>query len=374
MTKLKKYHDLSTFCAAAPLGNGNPMDHVKFDAKTKTLVACDGKVAIVVPVDAQCDAPDALIPKDRIAEAASKDHDLAVHDGKLTLNKKAVVTDGKADVTKFGNVFSVLNAHEPDLLIPLDIDTIGPLLSYAKKNGDGGLYLSVNFEEGTNWQERKINGAIHFMFDMQQQEPTTGDNAVESVQVVGALMPCTLENQQAIHSRLRAAIALANAGMTEKDKAAAARKKAAAKKAAKAKSTDDAATTTKAKRAKAKAAEVEDDEETEVDDVPTPVPAPPKNGKGKAKAANAKPSSNGKAPASTATKPKPKPAKSESNGDGCEIADLLTRARASISRGKLAAAKRALNKAREEVLAGNVDAKYGKSIDELLASILKGRR
>ena len=227
MAKLQKYHDVTMFCSDKPLTSGAPQDHVKYDAKTQTLVACDGKIAIVVPVSGECGASDALIPPAKLKAAAEKQHELAAPDGKLALNKKEVTPNGNAEVSKFGNVFGVMQGHEPDLVIPLSLETLEPLVAYTKQHGTGGIYLCVDHTPGGNWQERKINGAIQFFLDV-----TAGDDATdaEAVQAVGVLMPCVVENMQAIHSRVRAAIALVNAGKSEKEKAAAARKKAAAQK------------------------------------------------------------------------------------------------------------------------------------------------
>jgi hypothetical protein len=354
MAKLQKYHDVTTFCSDKPLETGAPQDHVKYDAKTQSLVACDGKIAIVVPVTGECDAPDALIPKGKIAAAADKQQDLAALDGgKLALNKKEVIPNGNADVTKFGNVFGVMQGHEPDLVIPLSLETLEPLVAYTKQHGTGGIYLCVDHAPGGNWQERQITGAIQFFFDV-----ATDEKDADVAQAVGVLMPCLMENMQAVHSRVRAAIAVANAGKSEKEKAAAARKKAAERKAAKA---ADATPAPANRKQKGQVALAPDDEpDTEV------VAAAPK-GKGQAEGKAVTPSTS----SNTAKATQPKATQPSRSGSGLELADLLTRAQASLSRQKFAAARRFLGTARAEIESGEGDAEMLAKIDALDVRISK---
>jgi hypothetical protein len=353
MTQLHKYHDVTPFCADHPLPSGAPQNHVKYDAKTQTLVASDGKIAIVVPVGGACDAPDGLIPQGRLATAAEKQHTLAALDGKLALNKKEVTPNGNADVGQFGHVFGVLQGQDPDVVIPLSLDTLEPLVAYSKQHGTGGLFLCVNHASGKNWQDRRITGAIQFLFDVQ-----TDDTDAAAVQAVGVLMPCLVENVQAVHSRVRAAIALANAGKSDKEKAAAARKRAAERKAA---CTDDPAQdagTSKpqgqARQKASSATEAATAASSGNPRVPVRLKVVGANGSDQA----AKHSQPPVAPASRI-------------GQTPELADLLTRAQASLSRHKFAAARRFLNSARAEIEAGQGHADLLAEVDKLDLRISK---
>ncbi len=362
MAQLSKFHDVTPMCAKE--ANRYAINHVKFDAKTHTLVATDGKIGIVVPVVGECDAPDSLLPPDALKDAAENRKDLGVLKGKLTIDKKAVeLTDGM-EAANFPNLFSCLNTSEPDLVIPLTLETLEPLVRYTKRHGDGGIYLMVHHKPGSKWQDRAVTTAIQFCFDAKQ-----ADKGAEPVQVVGALMPALLENDDAVHSRIRAALTLVSAGKSAKEKAAEARKKAVSRKAAQAAALEQHAKHAKAGKAKAAAAEEDDEPEVE---------APAKNGKakgkGKGQAAKpaAQPAKNGKAT---------KPAKAEqderpvTNGHGntLPVADLITRAQASLSRQKFAAARRFLNTARTEIEAGNGDDELLKRIDALDVKISKDK-
>lgn len=365
MAKLRKYHDVSGFCSDKPFKSGAPQDHAKFDAQSQSIMACDGKIAIVVPFSEKCDAPDALIPPAKLKTGTDKHHAVAALDGELALNNRPVKPNGSGEVGKFGNVFGVLSSSEPDVLIPLSLETLEPLVEYTRTHGRGGIYLCVSHAPGDDWRERKVTQPIRFFFDVGDSQ-----DEKETTQVVGCLMPCAVDNAEAVHSRLRGAISLINSGKSAKDKAAAARRKAADKKAAAPVAAPKG--NGNGKRRTQPQGVVAEEEVEEI------TPMASTNGKAKAKVGKNDAAKNGKAaPAPTPATPKavaPKKAASNCSSNGTTIGDLLTRARASISRGKLAAAKRTLNKAREMVIAGDADSKFAANIDQLLAEIVKGRK
>lgn len=357
MATLQKYHDVTTFCSDKPLPSGAPQDHVKYDARTKTLVACDGKIGLVVPVPGECTAPDGLITQAKIKTAAEKQQELAALDGKLAVNRKEVTPHGDAEVGKFGNVFGVMHGHEPDLLIPLSLETLGPLVEYTRQHAAGGIYLCVDHTPGGNWQERKIDGAIQFLLDVTAGDKATGS---EAVQAVGVLMPCAVENMTAIHSRVRAAVALVNAGKSEKEKAAAARKRAAQRKAAKAAVAPQPAAGGK-KQGRAAATDV-DEPETESADTESPTCD---DAEDEAVVLSLQ--------RHVAKASRPTAARPSRDGSRLELADLLTRAQASLSRQKFAAARRLLNTARAEIAAGHAGSELIQQIDALDVRISKDK-
>jgi len=364
MAKLQKYHDVTAFCSDKPFASGAPQDHAKYDAKTRTLIACDGKIGIVVPVPGECDAPDGLVTPAKLAAAAEKEYELSAIDGKLAVNKKFVTPNGNADLSKFGNLFSVIDGSEPDVVIPLSLETLGPLVDYTRRHGgDGGIYLCVHHTPGDKWQKRKVDSAIQFFFDVKQE-----DKNAAPVQVVGALMPCSIENQQGLHDRLRAALVLVNSGKNPKEKAAEARQKAVHRKAAQAEALAENA---KKRQAVCKAEEEEDDDKPVA--VVSKGKAKPKAGTvddaiARAKAVEGK--GKGKATPKVTT---PKAEKPPRNGESIGVADLLTRAQASLSRHKFAAARRCLNTARTEIEAGNGSSELLTQVDKLDLRISKDK-
>ncbi|MHB0961100.1 MAG: hypothetical protein ACYC0X_21840 [Pirellulaceae bacterium] len=355
MAKLNKYHDVSVFCADKALDNGAPIDHAKFDAKTGTLIACDSKIGIVVPVTGACDAPDGLIPKARMTEAAEKEQELSSVNGELALAERGVQPNHDADVGRYPNLFGVIDSSEPDLVIPLSLDTLGPLVDYARQHGDGGIYLGVHHAPGDRWQKRRISSAIQFFFDVKQT-----DEKAAPIQVVGAMMPCSIENQEAVHSRLRAAVALVNSGKSVKEKAAEARKRAVTRKAAQAEAL--AANAQKRKASQPSAEPDEDGDEPE---------ALAYEGNGPAKAKVAKASTGGKSPQQS--KPAARKSPPDDAAAAMGVADLLTRAQASLSRHKFAAARRYLNTARTEIEAGRGSEELLTQVDKLDLRISKDK-
>ncbi|MHB9081604.1 MAG: hypothetical protein ACYC3X_29395 [Pirellulaceae bacterium] len=357
MAKLNKYHDVSVFCADKALESGAPIDHAKFDAQTRTLVACDGRIGIAVPVTGECDAPNGLIPKARLSQAAEKEQELSGVNGEMTLDEKGVKPNHNAEIGKYPNLFGVIDSSEPDVVIPLSLETLGPLVDYSRQHSAGGIYLCVHHTPGDKWQKRRVKSAIQFFFDVKQE-----DKSAEPVQAVGALMPCSIEDQDAVHSRLRAALSLVNSGKSPKEKAAEARQKAVSRKAAQAE-----ALAANDKRRKAAKPEPEEDEHEDEDE---PVVIAVHEGNGKAKPVNGQ--ANPKV--ATPKEPRePKTAKPSRNGDApaVGVADLLTRAQASLSRHKFAAARRYLNTARTEIEAGNGSSELLAQVDKLDLRISK---
>ena len=233
MAKLQKYHDVSVFITDKPTDNGLPVDHAKYDAESKSLVAINGKIAIVVPVAGDCDAPDGLIPSARLTTAADKEQTLTARDGKLAVNGREVKTNHDAEVAQYPNVFSSFNGAEPDLVLPLTLETLGPLAEYAAEHGKGGIYLCVHHTPGKCWQDRKVETAIEFWMDLDTTTTDKDGQVVgEPVQAIGVLMPAAIDHVEAVYERVRGAVTLSNSGKSAKELAADKRTKAVKKKAA----------------------------------------------------------------------------------------------------------------------------------------------
>jgi len=135
MTKLQKYHDLSPFVAKQGTKTGLPVDHIKYDAKTKTLIASEGHIAVVLPVSPECDAPSGLIPAARLKTAAEKKQALSAKDDQLALNKRLVKPNHDAEVSRYPNLLAAFSGEEPDVVVSLSMETLGPLVEYIKKHG-----------------------------------------------------------------------------------------------------------------------------------------------------------------------------------------------------------------------------------------------
>jgi len=310
--KFEKIHDISPLLGVTSeqRKNGISANYAVLNALSKTIQGSDGQIAITVPAQG---CPDAVIEGKKLASAVKSG--ATISGNKKTRKVKLSNRDlPQPDVKTVPDILGLIPPSVPDAVVSLPVPALLKLAQYLQENDIQTVSLAFEVPDGQRPEDLEVSEAVRFF-----AASTVG-------QINGVMAPDKAENFSHVIAEFEESLD--------------------------AMPPTDAEPCKNKKKKKSTASENGKDGNGKV-----------KNSTPPSKSGRQRPSkSKGKSVTRKITKP-----------TGDDIDSLMESAEGSIQRGKLAAAKRAINKIRAEVFAlrGQKKKQYMSKLAELEKGIQK---